>query len=141
MTLTNPRILKPSGFSRHELPAIAAGRKREHQHAPRRTVHFAVWPRPTQRTERRPARADHELADAAVGVEASRGILRREALVIVIVTTDDNVDAELVERPPHIQHLPLIAMFPGAEDGFVEVRHLALRLIRGELGTQPRHLA
>ena len=140
MTLAHARILKPARLGRQELPPVARRLEREHQHSPGRPADFTVRPRRSHRAQRRSACADDELTDAADGIEPAVGVLRGEALVVVIVSGDHDIDAKLVERPPHLPHLALVAVEAGAEEWLVEIRQFALGLIRGQLVAQPGHL-
>ena len=59
---------------------------------------------PGEVAQRRPAGADDELADAPIAVHLAVGVLRSEALVVVIVAVDDHVDPGGVQRPPEGVH-------------------------------------
>ena len=67
--------------------------------ADRRSSLFAVDGR-GEVAQGRAAGADDELADAAVAILPAAGVLRREALVVVVVAVDDDVGAGRVEGLP-----------------------------------------
>src|SRR5438132_9928599 len=64
-------------------------------------------------------------------------MLRREALVVVLVGGDDDLGAGLVEVVPERCGVAPTPLDPGREHRIVPVREHALRGIRGQLGTQP----
>ena len=65
---------------------------------------LAVGRHPGEVAQRRPAGPDDELADAPVAVDPAVRVLRGEALVVVVVAVDDDVDAGRVQRPPEAVH-------------------------------------
>src|SRR3954468_24962262 len=71
--------------------------------------------------ELRAPRANGELADAGSWIASSYGVLRREALVQVIVPRHDHIDAVGVHDVPYLLHLIVIAMRARAEAGMMEV--------------------
>src|SRR5207245_11269341 len=84
-----------------ELPVVARGVERELQDAKGVVVaHLAVLDRGHDRVMAPAARAHDELAYAARGIERPAPLLRREALVVVVMATQDDVRVEVVERLP-----------------------------------------
>src|SRR6188472_2722278 len=81
--------------------------------------------RPEEVAQRRAPGADDELPDAALPVLLPAGVLGREALVVVIVPVDDDVDARAVERGPEGRDGLVVAVEPGAEARVVPDRHRA----------------
>src|SRR6185503_17229653 len=82
---------------------VAGIAQRQPQHPERLQPELAVGMRRTEVVERRAAGAGDELLDAE-RIAAAGGVLRREALVEVIVAGDRDVDAELVHQAPHVAH-------------------------------------
>src|SRR4051794_24612545 len=100
----------------NELPAVVVAMQNEHQHAPDTRLHLAVGLNAAgNRIESAAAGADHELADAVHRIRGAVGILRREALVYVVVPVDHDVDFEVIERPPYVPHRAVVAVRPRAE--------------------------
>src|SRR5690606_3453026 len=125
---------------RDEGPAVGVLVQLELQHAGGAVdPALAVGLDAVERAQVRAAGADHELADA-VGVGVAVGVLRREALVVVVVAGEREVDARLVSHPPELAQVAVAAVRPGAEAGMVPVRDGAGRGVRGEVGREPREL-
>ena len=84
----------------HEDPVVAARVQRQLQHPEGGVVaHLAVgggWSRPAGQVAA--AGADHELADPARRVGLAVGVLRREALVVVVVAGQYQVGVGVIER-------------------------------------------
>src|SRR2546421_352375 len=75
-----------------EFPVVAVIAQRELQHAVCAVIaHLAVRHGGRIVPQPRATRADHELADPVRRVRRSGGALRREALVIVVVSIDDEL--------------------------------------------------
>ncbi len=139
-TCASPLVSK--GCSRHgnKFPIIAGRMKRKLQHAKgcgvvdlaiRLNILKWIWRTPT---------SAHDKLTNAPRVCLSVWVLRREALVVVIVAIDDDIHAKLIQHMPSIPHVGVIAMIAGVEERVVPVGDGALRRIRGEVGTQPLDL-
>ena len=109
-------VAEARAVDRHELPLIAAGVEREDRDAPGGRAHLAVGCDARELVERGAAGADDELADAARRIGAAIRILRREALVGVVVAVDDEIDVEVVQRAPEVAHVGIVAVPAGAEE-------------------------
>ena len=71
-------------------------------------------------------RADDEFPDAVPGIGISVGILWGKALVMMIVTADDDVSASGVEHLPQWLHLRIVAvLLARTEQGLMEIRQRA----------------
>src|SRR5262245_13500352 len=122
---------------RVELPAVLARAERQLEDAMRdRRADEAVRRiRVGERPERRTAGADDELADA-VRIRVRRRVLRREALVVVVVAVDDDVGAGRNERLPERPGDRVAAVKPRREARMVPDREcaagVACREVRGE---------
>src|SRR5215213_11705433 len=93
--------VREGAHRRLELPVVGVAVQRELQYAPRVAVaDLAVGLSGTEPVQPAAAGADHELANAVDGIRQSGGILGREALVLVVVTVDDDVRSRGVERLP-----------------------------------------
>ena len=97
---------------RNKLPVIALGMERQFQDAKGIVIaHFAVglgnsqWPMRVL-----PAGTDHELADAVLRVWFSTGVLRRKALVVVIMPADDNFYSRMIKRVPQGLHRGIVSV-------------------------------
>src|SRR5215204_1635820 len=108
------RIRKRLAVHRHELPIIAARVQGELQDAVgvvvvdlsvlNRTLNLIVAPAP--------AGADHELTDALLGVPRATRVLRREALVVVVMGREDHVRSCVIESLPYGLHFGGVAVYP-----------------------------
>jgi len=84
------------------------------------------------------AGADDEFADAAGGVGEALGILRSKALVVVIVTVENDVGMGRVETIPERLDFKIVAVrAAGTEERLVPVGESAGGGMRGEIGTKP----
>ena len=81
-----------------ELPRVAVVAEHQLEHAVVVAVaRFAVGPRAQERRRKGAAGADHELAHAALVVAPAIGVLRRKALVQMIVAGQDDDHAAICE--------------------------------------------
>jgi hypothetical protein len=80
--------------------------------------------------------ADDELARAAA-VGDARGVLRREALIMVVVPGKDHVDAGGVQVAPDRAHAGRQACGAAIEEWVMPVRDLAGPRMTGEVLTEP----
>src|SRR6266511_2022884 len=122
-----------------EAPVVAVCVQGELQHTVRVGVaYLAVRLGRAELVVAGPARPDHELADAACGVEYAVRALRREALVVVVVAGEHYLGIRRVQRLEDRSHLGGVAMLAaGREQGLVPVRELAPAGRRGQVRAQP----
>src|SRR3954463_14438371 len=117
-----------------ELPVVCAGAQRELEHAVRRVlVRLAVRvERRAEPRKERPAGPDDELPHTVGVVEMPAVVLRCEALVVVTVAAQQDLDACAVEVRPHRLHEGVVAVVPRAVAACGPIAHLALPRWRGE---------
>ena len=126
---------------RAEGPVVASVMKRQEQHAEVVVVdRLHVRLRGAHFKQRLPAAADDELADAFAGGDL-RGILRREALVHMVVAVEDDVGVRRVEGVPEGRHARAVADPSRAEARVVPVGEGALVGVSGEVALQPGDLS
>src|SRR5262245_32433319 len=97
----------------HELPVVAGGVEGKGEHAEGLAEDLGVGLADGEVLEVGPAGAAHELPDAVPRVEAAPGVLGGEALVVVVVTIEDDVDIAPVEVLPDGAHDRVVAVLPG----------------------------
>src|SRR6266508_1875755 len=85
MTVARARVVHTLAVDQNELPLVSAVAERERCDPPDRRACFAVELDEAKRVRRRAPGADDELADAARRIVPPVRVLRREALVRVIV--------------------------------------------------------
>src|SRR5687768_5475452 len=103
MPRTAPDIGKVMAGLRDEFPIIAIGIERQLEHAEGHVLaNFAIRNRGPDPVIVLAAGPDNEFTDAACPVERTIRVLRREPLVIVIVTGNDHLGTGFVERAPDI---------------------------------------
>ena len=86
---------------RDEAPRVDPGTERELEDTEARPVaRLAVRPRAEEPAEALPPGSDDELAHSALEVEPSARVLRREALVVVVVPDEDDVGTRVDQRLP-----------------------------------------
>src|SRR5918996_4332650 len=115
MTVTAAHIAKACTSHWPEFPLIGAVVQCEHEYTPGTADDLAFpagWP---DWSQMRPACSHGELPDSALQVERSIGSLRREALVEMLVSGDDDVDGELVENAPDLTQVSTVAVRAGVE--------------------------
>src|SRR5262245_39543692 len=85
-----------------EIPLVEARLQRELQDAETGERDFRVRSPRRRAVEHSAAGSDDELAQAVVDIEPVVAIERRETLVEMIVTVDDNIGVEVGEQLPHV---------------------------------------
>src|SRR5687768_17616871 len=132
-------LIKDGVVDGHETPLERVVAERELQNPICGDPHLAVWLGRAGHIKVRAAGADRELPDAGRAVRTPVGILSREDLIDVIVRAQDDVAAELHERPPEIPRRAVgcTAVGTGAEQGAMPVRQRALRFVGLQLVPQP----
>lgn len=129
-------------FLRNELPVVAAGFQSELQNSKSCCVaNLAVGLGSAKGAVIFPAGADDEFANAANRIGRAVGRLGSEALVVVVVASDDYVGVRGVERIPKRFHRQIVAMSAaGTEKGFVPVSQSASDWVRVKIGAKPLFL-
>src|SRR5947207_13459919 len=112
MTRAGSGILKRLAIHRNKLPLETIVPKPEHRDTPRRSPRFAVGVHCLNFRPRGSTGTDDELPDSAIGIGTAVRVLRREALVHMIVAVDHEVHVELVERAPDVAHVRVVAISP-----------------------------
>src|SRR3954447_18013131 len=100
----------------YELPTIVGRVQYEHQHTPRVRLQLAVGTSRHGSIQTAAPCSDDKLSNAIRGVGGSGRILRRKPLIQVVVSVDDDIDLELVERAPDVLHRTVAAVGSGAEE-------------------------
>jgi hypothetical protein len=129
-------------IGRDERPSVAARAEAERQYAVLAgDQHFAVRNALVPRAEGRSSGTDDDLANPERQVAATVGILRGEALVLVIVSGEHDIDAMGVHDVPDLLHLIMIAVIAGAESRVVEIGDgAAIGAVHREVVDKPRLL-
>ena len=83
---------------------------------------------------------DHELSNTKQRIGRSIRILRREALVVVVVPVQHHISACRIEVSPQLLGRSVVSVLSGAEAGLVPVRERAGIGMRGQVGKQPPFL-
>ena len=65
------------------------------------------------------------------------GVLRRKALIQMIVSRNHEIDVRRVQQIPELLHLVLAAVQSRAVAGMMEIRDGALLAVRREIGREP----
>src|SRR5882762_551353 len=137
------RISKRLTRLRNKLPVVALGMQRQLQDAisiviARLAVRLGRAKHPVRIL---PPAAHNKFPNAAVLVELPVRILRRETLVVVIVSVDDHVRPGFVERVPKRLHHGIVPVLPArAEQRLMPVSQRALRRRRSQILLQPLSL-
>lgn len=141
MTPSTASIPHRTALNGDERPRVAVATKREREDSVRVVdACFTVGKNGREFVEPGTPGAHGELPNPTSRVEATVRILRREALVQMIVRRDDDVDALGVQDVPELLHLVLASMPPGAEARVVEVRDRAPVSVALEIGDEPEAL-
>ncbi len=128
---------------RQERPVEASVVERQLQHPVASVVaDFTVGHRGTKTVQCAAAGAHRELTDATHRVQRTAGGLRREALIHVLVSAEDHVRVEVVERLPDGLH-PSLASVTRARicSAGMKVRQGALVGVGGQIRAQPFFLS
>src|SRR6476620_10434077 len=130
---------RTSGF-RNELPVVARRVQRQLQDPESIGVDdLAVRNRGADRFVLSPARTDDDLADSVHDRVLIR-VLRREALVLMVVAVEHYVGTGVVQVVPPISKRVVAAVGTGAEPRFVPVRERAKVLVCGQVVLEPYRL-
>ena len=125
----------------YELPSVFAGEKCELQDAVSFVVaDFAVGFGVAERGVAAAASANHELANAMIGVGVAFGILRGETFVRMFVSGEDNFGVGVVEILPEGVKFGVFGVFrkqAAAEESVVAVGERANVGVRGKILRQP----
>ena len=99
------------------------------RHVARLTVGRRAW----ERADLLASRADDELADAADEVGPAARSLRREALVVVVVSDEDELGVRVVQRLPEGRVRRITSVRARREPRVVPVGERAARRMRDEI--------
>src|SRR5687767_6527778 len=91
-------------------------------------------------SQRRTTRSDENLLDTPHGVRLAGGILREEALVVVVVAAQNEIDAGVVEYRPDRTHFRDSLPVRGREERLVEIGHRAKLTMIRQILAQPCQL-
>src|SRR5688500_12333119 len=91
-------------------------------------------------SQRRTTRSDENLLDAPHGIRPAGGILREEALVVVVVAAQNEIDAGIVEYRPDRTHFRDSLPVRRREQRPVEIGHRTELTVIGEVLPQPPEL-
>src|SRR5580765_1748365 len=129
------------GFSRFrdKLPGIASRKQGQLQNAKSFGIaDFTVGILSSKRPMILSAGASNKFANTARRIRLSVGSLRSEALVVVIVTADDDIGVGGVERIPERPDGEIVAVFPaGTEQGFMKIGQRASDRMGGKIFAEP----
>src|SRR5438552_407301 len=99
-----------------EPPFVAIGLETHEEDAERVAyAHLAVRVHLREPLKVVSTRSHHELTDAPRRVEPARRVLWREALVVVVVPVDDDVDPRRVQRIPEWPYRAVLGFWSGCE--------------------------
>src|SRR5450755_1965852 len=123
----------------NELPIISIGMQCQLQDPECvRITDFAIRMRIAEGPLILTARASHKFADAPLGVGFAVGILESESLVVVVVSTNDDVGIRVVESLPKRFEFGIVAVLgAGAEQRLVKISQSAGGRMRGEICAEP----
>src|SRR5262245_58467245 len=126
---------------RDELPAVVTGPDAQLQDSERvAVVRLGVRDRRAERVVTLSAGAHHEFPDSLDLVQLPVRGLRREALVVVIMSYDHDLRPRVVEVLPERDRLSRAAVRSRAEPWMVPVGQRASRGVRRQIRSQPRLL-
>src|SRR5437870_5803731 len=133
-----PRVAEPGPTGRHEPPVVAVVVQGQLEHPEGLVVaDLAVGIHPIDGVVAAPPSADDELPDTSHRVGPSVRVLRREALVVVIMTNEHDVGSRRVQLTPEAVGQLLVAVAAGAESGVVPVGERALGAVSCQVGLEP----
>src|SRR4051812_20779314 len=105
-----------------ELPVVARGMQAQLQDPEGVVVgRLDIGRRVGQRDVVGTAGADDELADTMLPIEGAIRVLERVALIVVIMSSQDNLRPRVIERLPQRLGVRVVGVFAKAEAGMVPV--------------------